>query len=237
MPRTKNPELRKRLEAVIQKSLVTRGLDATSYQLVAEEAGISRALVQHYYPRKMDFAVEYLNGLLSTIADMLGIVEYGGPTRLSYLDAHRIGCLYYGYLLSKNGGRLLLYDILKDRALADELMRGHYEWGLENLDPSRPEFESRSQHVIEVWGGFYELMYYSIKQDFDIDVPLKSIQILKAFHDGVDGPFDPNGELDDRSSDAPSLDELKARLSDAMAASPKQNPANPAPSAKAQPRA
>ncbi|WP_255464110.1 MULTISPECIES: TetR/AcrR family transcriptional regulator [unclassified Adlercreutzia] len=216
---------------MIRESLVTRGLDATSYQLVAEEAGISRALVQHYYPRKMDFAAEYLNGLLSTIADMLGIVGYGTPSQLSYLDAHRIGCLYYGYLLSKDGGRRLLYDMLKDRELADELMRGHYEWGLENLDPTRPAFESRSQRVIEVWGGFYELMYYSIKQGFEIDAPSKSLQILEAFHDGAAEPFDLDGTLDDGRPDARLLDELKARLSGAAAASPKQNPA---PSAKAQ---
>ncbi len=221
MPRTGNLELRNDLETALYRSLVTRGLDATSYQLVADEAGISRALVQHYYPRKMDFAVEYLNGLLSTIADMLGIAEYGAPSRLSYLDAHRIGCLYYGYLLSKDGARLLLYDMLKDRNLADELMRGHYEWGLENLDPSRPKFESRSQRVIEVWGGFYELMYYSIKQDFEIDVPSKSFQILEAFHDGAAEPFDPDGELCGKPFDAYLLDELKARLADAVNNRPK----------------
>lgn len=190
MPRTKNPELREKLELVIQDCLEKRGLDETSYQLVSERAGISRALVQHYYPSKFDFAVSYLNKLLDTIAEVLDIVEYSDHSKITYDEAAMMGCLYYGYLLSRDGGRLLLFDILKNRELADELMRGHYEWCLRWLDTSLSDFEHRPQSIIENMGGFYELMYNSIKHDFEIDIPSKVLSMLSLVSDDeVDSQF------------------------------------------------
>ena len=181
MARSENPELKKKLGIALQKHLYGKGLEATSYQTIADEVGISRALVQHYCPRKMDFAIDFLQRLLSATASILGIDKYAENKALSYSDAYLIGCLYYGFLLNENGGRHLLFDILKNRELSDELMYLHYQWGLTNLDSSRPEFESRSQEVIETWGGFYELMYYSIKYDLEIDVSAKTVPLLAAF--------------------------------------------------------
>lgn len=212
MPRTKNPELRESLEGVLRRSLVARGLNATSYQLVAEEAGISRALVQYYYPRKMDFAINFLEKATLSAAEILGIDAYAENARLSYLDAYRIGCLYYGFLLDEEGGQLLLFDILKDRELADELMYLHYAWGLVNIDPTRPAHESRSQDVIQTWGGFYELMYFSIKQDFRFDVSERLIPLLESFHAGGSEPFPPAELFRAHQPSAAQMKEMKARL-------------------------
>lgn len=217
MPRAENPELKKRLEAVIQRNLCIRGFDATSYQTIADDAEISRALVQHYYPRKMDFAINFLMRLLSTAASILGIDGYDGYSRIDYLNAYRIGCLYYGYLLNENGARLMFFDLLKDRERTDELMLSHYEWALVNVDPDRPAYDAQSQNVIEAWGGFYELMYRSIKQDFGVFVPSKLYCLLKAFHQGSPSPFGTEAEFMAARPDPRLIDELKARMNDFVA--------------------
>lgn len=214
MSRAENPELKKRLEAAIQRNLCTRGLDATSYQTIADDANISRALVQHYYPRKMDFAINFLERLLSTAASILGIDDYDGHSKIDYLNAYRIGCLYYDYLLSEDGARLMFFDLLKDRELTDEMMFSHYEWALVNVDPNRPTYDAQSQDAIEAWGGFYELLYRSIKQDFGVCVPEKLYSLLKAFHQGSPSPFGTEAEFMTARPDPYLLDELKARMND-----------------------
>lgn len=214
MSRTENPELKKRLEAVIQRSLCTRGLDATSYKLIADEVGISRALVQHYFPRKMDFIVNFRDRLLSSSANILGIVEYEAHSNLNYLDAYRIGCLLYEYLLREDGARRMFFDLLKDRELTDEMMLLHYEWGLANINASLPSYESRSQEVIETWGGFYELMYRSIKENFEVYLPEKLYQLLKAFHQGESESFGAKAEFIAACPASYLTDELVARMDD-----------------------
>lgn len=181
MSRSENIELRRKLSAAIWRLLCNKGLDATSYQDIANEAGVSRSLVQHYYPRKMDFAVDFLEGLLEIAATVSSIDAYARKETLTPLDAQRMGCLYYGYLLDENGARAVLFDILKNREFADELMRQHYEWALLNLNPTLPPYERRTEEVIMTWGGFYELMYASVKQGMTFDVPAKTLIILRAF--------------------------------------------------------
>ena len=181
MPRNENCELKNELEETLIRQLQEQGLNATTYKSIADDLGISRALVQHYYPKKIDFALFFLETLMSEAAKTLGIDSYSSNERLNVEDAYLLGCLYYGYLLDDEGGSQLLFDILKDRELSDELMRAHYEWGLENIDPTRPDFESRSHDVITTWGGFYELMYMALKQGFDPDLPKSSIPLLVSF--------------------------------------------------------
>lgn len=181
MTRSENKELRQKLRTVLWRSLCEKGLDATSYQSIADDAGISRALVQHYYPRKMDFAADFLEGALLTAATVLKVEAYVRDEGLSPYDSHRMGCLYYGFLLDEHGARGFLFDILKNRAFADELMRQHYSWALKNLDPTLPSYEDRTEGAIMAWGGFYELMYASIKLGTPFDVPSKALFILRAF--------------------------------------------------------
>ena len=212
MPRNENLALKRQLEDALRAHLSDAGLDATSYQVVADELGISRALVQHYYPRKMDFAAYFLETLLVNIANILGIDSYAKGARLATRDAYLMGCLYYEYLLDPDGGRRLLFDILKNRELADELMYHHYQWGLANVDPSRPRFEERSQEVIKVWGGFYDLMYHSIKNDFEIDVPANVIPIFTSFlEDSKDHPISAQ-ELEETAIDPHLLEKLKTSM-------------------------
>ena len=139
------------------------------------------AELEHYYPRKIDFALLFFETLMSEVAMILDIDSYAQEFQLDVEEAYLLGCLYYGYLFDDEGGRKLLFDILKDREFSDELMRAHYEWGLEYVDPTRPDFDHRSFEVITTWGGFYELMYLALKQDFDPNLPISTIPILTSF--------------------------------------------------------
>lgn len=213
MARSKNPELQSSLEQALYESLCSNGLDGTSYQLLADRVGISRALVQHYYPKKIDFAMGFLKRVMAAACEILGIESYAKGDPIGYLDTYRASCLYYSYLLDEDGARPLLFSILKDRELTDELMHQHYEWGLQFTNPSLPSYELRSQDLIEAWGGFYELMYFSIKQGFELDVPMRVLHLLDDFIDNQDGVSGLTAEsfLDERPTPG-QLDELKALL-------------------------
>lgn len=75
MARKKNMERRK----VILNSAFTlirqQGLDGVSLQMIAEESGISKSLLQSYYPHKTRLTNDILHNMMSTILSKLN--EYG----------------------------------------------------------------------------------------------------------------------------------------------------------------
>lgn len=212
MARTANLELQHKLEASLHKHLCNNGLDGTTYQKISDDVGISKALMQHYYPRKMDFAIGFLKDIMQAASEVLGIENYAKGALLGYLDSYRLSCLYYGFLLDKEGAQSLLFDILKNREYTDELMHLHYEWGLQFVDSTLPTFEQRPQDVIEVWGGFYELMYFSIKEDFELDIPVRIIHLFEPFLNNVESSQDWAQTFLAQQPSPAQLDELKVMM-------------------------
>ena len=82
MARKKNMERRK----VILNSAFTlirqQGLDGVSLQMIAEESGISKSLLQSYYPHKTRLTNDILHNMMSTILSKLN--EYGIATSNEY---------------------------------------------------------------------------------------------------------------------------------------------------------
>lgn len=181
MSRKENVELRAALRRSLRRSLCEKGYEATTYQAIAKEAGVSRMVVQYYYPHKLAFAVEFLEDLLAACAEVLRIDGYSQAARLSSAETYEMACLYYGSLFSTEGMRSFLFDILKDRELADELMSRHIAWVSDKVGPAVARGGDLSQEQIFAIGGFYEVMYWALRDGREFDHEQMSFSLVNAF--------------------------------------------------------
>ena len=181
MARQENPELRAQLQRAIHKSLSSKGYGATTYQSISEDVGVSRMVVQYYYPRKMAFAQSYLEMLLESCAEVLQIEGYTQGERISTESTFKMGCLYYQYLFSNEGTRRLLLDLVRDRDVCVEMMDIHMRWAFGTIEGSNMSGDSFATEQLMVMGGFYELMYRTLKFNVAFDTPRFLAAMINAF--------------------------------------------------------
>lgn len=82
MPRKKNMERRKTILNSAFTLMRQAGLEGVSLQMIAKESGISKSLLQSYYPHKTRLTNDILHNLMSTILGKLN--EYGIATTNEY---------------------------------------------------------------------------------------------------------------------------------------------------------
>lgn len=151
MVRPKNGK--KKAEIVRCAAMLFRkvGYTATTYQAIADEMGESRALIQHYFPQKSEFATIFFSTLSHSVTEVLD--SAGKLHGDKYIDFYLVSQVYYAYLTTNEPTKLFVEEVLGDRCLSDEVLLLNLEWMTEFLREETAEEAAWSLDSILVRGG------------------------------------------------------------------------------------
>ena len=183
MARPKNEKLKDEIAQVAARQFAERGYDATSYTTIAEECGISRNLAQYHWPKKELLAVRYMEDLLSECVSELGYED--SDLIDDYERIAAVGTRFFETLLSKEGTRLFLKDIIASRDLTETVLAFNLDWATSRVRSTDYDPDATQRAVISSMGGFYDLLYWCLKHDRTMDVGAEISRVVNAFHDAI----------------------------------------------------
>lgn len=163
-----------------------QGYNATSYQSIADELHESRALIQHYFPQKSDFALIFFD-LLGTCTTKL-LDRKNLLTGSELIDFYLIGQLYFSYLAQNEATKRLVVDILSDRNLSDEVLFLSSQW-VEGFLPGESEEENQwnLERILLRGGGILTYIHYCLSHEkpMTIEPFVKENFIERMLHRGI----------------------------------------------------
>jgi len=115
-------EMRDQILACAQKLVQQRGFNGFSYADIAQEVGIRKASIHHYFPTKADLGVAMVQCYAAFMETMLGQISVSQSTAAGRLQAYI--SLYQGALASDRaclGGMLAAESLTLDAAMLPSL--------------------------------------------------------------------------------------------------------------------
>ena len=186
MARPRNEELRERIARVAARQFAERGYDETSYTTIAEECGVSRNLVQYHWPKKDQLAIAYMQTVLDGCMRELGYADRDLTDDVEKVC--RLGTRFFKTLLAGTGTRTFLRDVLASRDLTEGVLAFNIAWAIEHLRVSpAADMDAVTRVAIVRMGGFYELLYWCLKNDRPMDVDAELSAVVHAFADAARG--------------------------------------------------
>ncbi len=183
MARPKNEELKARITAAVERQFLEHGYRETSYRSIAEECGISRNLVQYHFPKKEHLAEAFMESLLEKCIDELGFKE--SDLLGNFENVKAVGVRYFTKLLAGKGPRRFLQDVLANRDMTEDILAFNMEWALEHIGMKPAIKKNVQRNIVLHMGGFYELLYWSLRFDEDIDVATELGAVVDAFAEAL----------------------------------------------------
>lgn len=184
MDRPKNEKLKAKIAKVAREQFRKLGYDGTSYSSIAKACGISRNLVQYHFPKKQLLAIDFMEDVLARSRDSLGLSDVGLAGDFAAIT--EVGCRFFEWLLGKGGYARFLADVIRDRDLTGEVLAFNADWALKRSGAASgnvPDDVMRT--VVTHMGGFYELLYFCLKEGLPFDVRAELPSVVKAFEDAL----------------------------------------------------
>ncbi len=188
MARPQNTELKERIEQAASELFSQVGYDATTYAAIAKRCGISRNLVQYHYKKKELLAIAFMKRLLASVQENLGYTDDDLEGNITAI--YQVGVGFFTSLVQDEGYRTFLQDILRGRDLTETILVFDNDWALSHLrvyDEQHRDEILRS--VIRHMGGFYELLYYSLKNDQPMDIEEELKRVVRAWAEAAGRKF------------------------------------------------
>jgi AcrR family transcriptional regulator len=143
------------------------GLEDLSTDLLAEQAGISRGLLYHYFSNKRDFHLAVLRRMADQVIEITAPTGVGSPldqmassleAYVDFVAANRLS--YAAFLRAAAGGDESYHRIYEDsrRALTDRIFDPDY---VEFLASVGLRDDARSRLVVRGWSSLVEEMVLS----------------------------------------------------------------------------
>lgn len=155
---------KRRKEAVERSVLVAawdlfmeKGYQSTSYTDLAERSGVSRSLVQYYFPKK-DLLARRCAKAIVIASQNVASAEMKQP-RSQVGSAYVTSQVLLATLLMTAGSRQFLFDLLRDRDLEQQLIIQDYQLSHRAFAVADDEQARIPDKVIMVAGGLGELVY------------------------------------------------------------------------------
>lgn len=185
MARPKNDELKAQITAAVRRQFLEQGYRATSYSTIAQECGISRNLVQYHFPKKEQLAEAFMESLLEECMDELGLGE--ADLVGDFANTKAVGARYFSKLLASEGSRRFLQDVLASRDMTEDILAFNLEWALSHVGagPAKTADARVRRSIVLHMGGFYELLYWSLRHGEAIDVPTELGGVVDAFQEAL----------------------------------------------------
>lgn len=184
MPRPKNEQLKAQIIAAAEQQFSEVGYDAASYTSIGKACGISRNLVQYHFPKKELLAIAYMERILNRCVEEHGLNEKALQNNFGAIK--EIGSAFFNKLLSNSGTRIFLSDIISSRELTESVLAFNYEWAMKHAEiPKSTKREEVLRTVIVRMGGFYELLFWSLRNNKPFDVARELGIVVDAFADAL----------------------------------------------------
>ncbi len=184
MPRPKNEQLKAQIVRIAAKQFASNGYKATSYTSIAQECGISRNLVQYHFPKKETLAIAYMESVLARSMKKLGLSDNSVHDNLPAIK--NVGAAFFETLLAKPGTRLFLSDVISSRELTESVLAFNYEWALAHVTiPEDANLDAAMRTVVARMGGFYELLFWSLKNNKPFDAKREISIVVEAFAEAL----------------------------------------------------
>lgn len=185
MARPKNEELKAKIIATVERQFMTQGYNATSYRSIAEECGISRTLVQYHFPKKEKLAEAFMSNVLEKCIAELGLSE---SDLLGDFEAVKaVGVRYFQKLVAEEGSRRFLRDVLESRDMTGDILAFNLDWALSHVAPASAKTDSLrlQRNIVLHMGGFYELLYWSLKRCEQMDIEGELGLVVDSFKEAL----------------------------------------------------
>lgn len=188
MAKPKNTEERNRIEKIAFRILTDKGVTNTSFADIALKAGVTRSLVQHYFPKKDIFIEDFIRRCLNEISD---IVEES-----PYIDAadpierlYAVGYIQFEFLLYNRQMENLKQDILRTRDNTMLIVDDVIMWAMDYLADEADDFKDRVADAIRYsMGGAFEHIYACLEKGWPVDGDRVSEMVIRMMNASLDLP-------------------------------------------------
>ncbi|WP_345375177.1 TetR/AcrR family transcriptional regulator [Frondihabitans cladoniiphilus] len=170
-------EQRSRIETAAYRLFVERGYEATSFQDIARGASTKKQLVQYYFPQKPDLLVLFMRRVLRLAEEVAESRHLMGASRFARLFV--VAQIQLSFLFTKAPS--LALDILASRRLSTEIVSFDLGWISETMQSTPKEAIEISDGLRMAVGGLYEICFYRLSNDQDIDVQRVAGQMMQSF--------------------------------------------------------
>ena len=160
MAKPKNTEERNRIERIAFRILTDKGVSSTSFADIASRAGVTRSLVQHYFPKKELLAIEFLNEHLEELARQVEKDAGEDPLKLFCM----MGLRHFNFLLNNEEYRYFIDDLLSNRELTGAIVEAEREWAQTRIVPPIEGPVYVQDALTVALGGAYELIFHAQKE-------------------------------------------------------------------------
>ena len=188
------------------------GVDKTSYTELAERSGVSRPLVQRYFPKKdllVEECVRRIRQESVAVGDACVACAMPGtpPSPLGLLYAR--GQVNVAAYFADEGVRRLMCGVFASQSLPQQTIAEGLRWTMHEVLPERvlPDQVDEPDEIIMAMGGMYELIYTYLRKNTELDIPRcirPSILLLGELY-GVDCV---QGELEELTFEPQALGNL-----------------------------
>lgn len=182
MARPENPEIRTSIITCAQELFREKGYKATSYADIANAAGITKGLLQYYFPKKEALATTLMEGVLEKCQRALGFEDKLEPGSIeTFGRMYAIGQVFFTYFLRTGGPRAFLQDIVGSMKLIDGVLAFNLTWALNYAEvSSRADEPQVIESVVRSMGGFYSLLHYSLAHGLEFDTTRHLRRVMES---------------------------------------------------------
>ena len=194
MARPRNDRLKDQIVRESWRQFRTNRYGGTTYSTIAEACGISRNLVQYHFPKKELLSTAFMERVLEQAQRALGFSQE--RIHNDYHAIYQVGCCFFEFLLQEDGYRAFLLDVISSRERTESVLAFNASWALERVDfPENVDFEPVRQEVVVSMGGYYELLYYCLKEEKPFDVEKRLACVVEQFQTAVSRALDSSASL------------------------------------------
>ena len=188
MAKPKNLEERNRIEKIAFRILTDKGVSNTSFADIALKAGVTRSLVQHYFPKKDIFIEDFIRRCLNEISDIVEASPYiDSDDPLERLYA--VGYIQFTFLLYNRQMENLKQDILRTRDNTMLIVDDVIMWAMDYLADEDDVLKDRVADAIRYsMGGAFEHIYACLEKGWTIDGDKVSEMVIRMMNAALDLP-------------------------------------------------
>lgn len=169
MAKPKNTEERNRIERIAFRILTDKGVTNTSFADIASRAGVTRSLVQHYFPKKDIFIEDFIRRCLTEISEIVENSPYIDETD-PIERLYAVGYIQFEFLLYNRQMENLKQDILRTRDNTMLIVDDVIMWAMDYLSEEDDRMKDNVAEAIRyAMGGAFEQIYACLEKGWPID--------------------------------------------------------------------
>lgn len=158
--------------------LMEKGYTKTSYTDIAKACGLTRPLVQYYFPKKELFMQKFIERLLELCNAYLH--QHKLNTGSCFTDFYLTGSMYFTFLLENETMIPLTKDLIATRSATESISSVMAQWVASQEELQGYGYRTVETAVIASMGGVYDLIFHRLSEGEPDDIPSLLTWAIKA---------------------------------------------------------